>query len=200
MDTITSSIIKGLRRGNEECFSLIFRSYFSRFYYFAFKYLKSNSASEIAVQDLFMLLWDKKSSLLCTTESELMAWMYTSLRHLCYRELQRINREKRFHCDLMENECHLNMLALEDSADQRVSFSQLSTIIKNAIEQLPEQCQRVFKMSREEHLKNSEIAERLNISVKAVEANITRAIKELQVILKEQSPWMLMIIYAFLNI
>ncbi len=194
MSVITPHIINGLRRGDEWCFGLIFKNYFKQLHSFAIRYLKSSSTAEIVVQDLFILLWNKRDTLFCSTERELVAWLYTSLRHLCLRELQHIAKEKRYHCELLENECLLNIQSLNDDADQVLSYNHTLSIIDKAVEKLPEQCRRVFKLSRNENLRNGEIAERLNISVKAVEANITRAIKELQIILKEYSLNLLILI------
>jgi len=61
-------------------------------------------------------------------------------------------------------------------------------LIQDTIDSLPERCREVFLMSRYEEMKNKEIAEKLNISVKAVEANITRAIAKLRENTKEYLP------------
>jgi RNA polymerase sigma-70 factor (ECF subfamily) len=49
-----------------------------------------------------------------------------------------------------------------------------------AIDQLPEKCRQIFFMSRTQSLSNQDIAERLNLSVKTVEAQITIALKRLR--------------------
>jgi len=58
------------------------------------------------------------------------------------------------------------------------------TKLRNAVSQLPSQCQIVFSLSRYENLSNKEIAEHLSISVTAVEKHITAALKTLRIKLK----------------
>lgn len=194
MIVISPIIINKLKQGDETCFNIVFNAYFARFHSFAMKFVKDSSVSEILVQDLFLLLWNKKSMLDCDSEIGLLAWLYTSLRHLCYRELQRIKKEKLFSCDLSLSECQLNIEALRVSNEEDNGYEELYPLILSQIEKLPAQCQRVFMMSRFEGLQNFEIAEYLNISIKAVEANITRAVKELKSHLRGSLPLIITIV------
>jgi RNA polymerase sigma-70 factor (ECF subfamily) len=64
-------------------------------------------------------------------------------------------------------------------------FEEVQKIIDKTIESLSPQCKRVFMLSRFENLSNAEIVEKLGITVKAVEANITRALKIFRIELKD---------------
>jgi RNA polymerase sigma-70 factor (ECF subfamily) len=74
----------------------------------------------------------------------------------------------------------LNYEALEELNIDQIDFQKLETIIQETIDSLPERCREVFLMSRLHDMKNREIAEKLDITVKAVEANITRALTKLR--------------------
>jgi RNA polymerase sigma-70 factor (ECF subfamily) len=82
----------------------------------------------------------------------------------------------------------LNYDALEELKIEQIDFARLEKLINDTIESLPERCRQVFVMSRYEELKNKEIAEKLQISVKAVEANITRALSKIRENTKEHLP------------
>ena len=57
---------------------------------------------------------------------------------------------------------------------------ELENAIKNAIENLPEKCREIFELSRFKGLKYREIADKLNISVKTVETQMSRALESLR--------------------
>jgi RNA polymerase sigma-70 factor (ECF subfamily) len=57
---------------------------------------------------------------------------------------------------------------------------ELYQLIQEAVLALPDKCKEVFQMSRNENLTNQEIATQLNISVKTVEAQITKALKRIK--------------------
>jgi RNA polymerase sigma-70 factor (ECF subfamily) len=86
--------------------------------------------------------------------------------------------------------------AVHDSAAAQLLHNELETLAKNAIEQLPPQCQMVFKLSRFENLTYAEIAMQMQISVKTVENHMIKALKVLREKLKEYLP---LIICLLLN-
>lgn len=61
--------------------------------------------------------------------------------------------------------------------DDSLELKELERLITEAICSLPDRCREIFQKSRTEHLSNKEIAESLNVSVKNVEAQITKALK-----------------------
>jgi RNA polymerase sigma-70 factor (ECF subfamily) len=73
-----------------------------------------------------------------------------------------------------------------ESPTDIIQYRELQAKIASILERLPEKCGKIFCMSRFEGLRYSEIAEKLSISVKTVEANMGRALKEFRKILTEQ--------------
>ena len=74
----------------------------------------------------------------------------------------------------------LNAGEIATSADDDVSLKELQNIIHKAILQLPDKCREVYLLSRNEGLTNRQIAERLGISIKTVEAQMSIALKRLR--------------------
>jgi RNA polymerase sigma-70 factor (ECF subfamily) len=72
------------------------------------------------------------------------------------------------------------MLAVVSEADVKLGYEDLQTELTNVLKQLPRRCQEIFWLSRVENLSNDEIAERLNISKRTVENQITIALKFLR--------------------
>src|SRR5262249_41089538 len=85
----------------------------------------------------------------------------------------------------------------QEATDSReMEEDELKVRLYEAIDQLPEQCQRVFKMSRFEELKQREIADKLGISIKTVKNHITHALKVLNKVLGDWNALPLWIIVA----
>ena len=78
-----------------------------------------------------------------------------------------------------------------------LTFVEIENLLCKALEEMPGQCRKVFEMSRFSGLKNKVIAKELDISVKAVESNITRALKALRIYLKDYLPLCLLLCSYF---
>lgn len=134
--------------------------------------------AEDILHDLFLSLWRNRHNLL-EIES-LPAYLYSSCRYLIlahYRkELKRANP-----VDLEE----LDILDESVSLEDRMHYRYVIDMVANEIENLPEKCREVFKLSRTEYLSNKEIAARMAISESTVEKHINKAISRLRNITKK---------------
>ena len=74
-------------------------------------------------------------------------------------------------------------------AELRLLNQETGDAIQQAIERLPERCREVFCLSKLEGLSNKEIAERLGISIKTVENQMTTALKRL----RKDLEWLLLV-------
>lgn len=105
--------------------------------------------------------------------------VFTIIRNNCLNYLRR-TRFERGVCDIgtpTAGEILYNMDFRLDSGSEPYLYRELETEINQVLDTLPERCREVFEMSRFEQLKNREIAQKLGISVSAVEQHITRALK-----------------------
>ena len=181
-------IFEKLRKGDEAAFKVIYNKYVPRLYYFVLEYMPQNDLVENIVQDTLMTLWDKKATL--TDNTNISAYLFTVAKNNClYRLRDQRYAQKLFDStDLHNLELCANLDALESLDTSLLTFSEIEKIIKNTLEQLPPQCRVVFQMSRFDDKKYKEIAEELNISVKAVEGHITKALKLFRTNLKDYLP------------
>lgn len=164
-------IIKGIREGNEIHFKYVFDIYFDALCHYAFTKLRDMDEAEDAVQGMFVKVWEKRSSLVIT--QSIRSYLFRAVHNYCINQLEhRDVRQK--HVD------HRTMEAVNEIQSPEVFIEELEENIKAAIEQLPQQCRIIFKMSRYEELKYAEIAERLGISINTVENQISKALKILR--------------------
>jgi RNA polymerase sigma-70 factor (ECF subfamily) len=174
-----SEIIRRIRQGDAGQFESLFRSSYVSLVRYAKTLIKDHDTAEEIVQDLFFRLWKDKEKL--TIESSLNGYLYRSVHNRClhYIDHNRVVEKYAKEMAVMEQES-------SESPTDILDYKELQAKIAGIIERLPEKCGRIFCMSRFEGLKYSEIAEKLSISVKTVEANMGRALKEFRKALAEQ--------------
>ncbi len=167
MITEDKKLIEELISGNEAAFDEIFRIYYRRLVYFSMNVLKNKDSAEEVIQDLFVKLWEKKDKL--EFKVSIKAYLYRAVYN---NSVQYFKKQQRF----VNNDFEL---AEELSAgfNDILEQTELEERIYQTIEQLPDKCKEIFKLKRFDDLKNREIAEKLKISIKTVETQMTRALK-----------------------
>lgn len=171
-------------------FEIIFRKEFQGMVFFAQKYVKDfDTAREIA-QDSFLQLWEKRETI--DTSRQVKSYLSTIIFNKCQNYL-RDNRK--FNSQLLAIE-DLNFVDDNAYSDLLVE-AELSEKINRVIELLPEKCKEIFILNRYENLKYQEIAAQLNISIKTVEAQMSKALQHMRLHLAE---YILSLLYLLLHI
>lgn len=171
-------LIENMKKGDRFSFDIIFRKFYSPLVNYCNRFIDDNDVAEEIVQDFFVKIWLKHSTLLITTSLE--AYLYKGvLNHtLNYIKLQKI-REK-----------HLNFIGFNSEPDnnnplEKLKEEDLKLRMEEALIELPERSRKTFEMKRYEGLKYHEIAEKLNISSKTVEKDFSKALAHLRNALKD---------------
>jgi len=184
----SNEIVKQFIKGDESAFKVIFNTFYPRLYHFIHEYIPNDDLVENVVQDTFLILWNKGNNL--KEDTNINAWLYTVARNICLKKHRDDNTRKalRFTVQLNELELEMNMEALSCLDTSDLTFVEIENIIKSTLIRLPPQCRKIFELSRFENKKNNEIAAELDISVKAVEGQITKALKLFKTALKDYLP------------
>jgi len=163
----------------EQGYELLFRRYHKVLCNQAVRFTHSRVAAEDIVADVFMGFWKNKVHEHITTSYR--AYLYRAVRNRVYNHLQDEFRRD----NLLGRSVDLTAAdQVTDEDPQRIlQFAEFSQRLEAEIKQLPPQCQRVFVLSRFEGRKQREIADELQISLKAVEAHIHRALTQLKKVL-----------------
>ena len=187
-DTLSKNNISRLRDGDNNAYEQIYNTLYLRLFYFIREYIADEEIVRNILQDTFLSLWEKRT--LLSEEINLAAWLYTvtknkALKHLRHQEyVDQFSREK----IQTFNEDKLNAFALERLDTSMLSLHEIENLIEKTLKSLPPQYSEIFKMSRYGNNKNREIAKKLNISEKTVEAHITKTLKLLRIALKDYLP------------
>lgn len=164
-----------------------FRSYYTDLCRYAYTIMQDQRQAEDLVQSLFVRLWEKRNEL--HIRENVRAYLYRSTYHHCLNEIKRIKRSRMQEISSIEDRSPSTELATD-----LVLSGELGERIERGLEQLPEKCAEVFRLSRQEELSYSEISDRLDISVKTVEKHIGKALKILRSELQEYLPEFLILI------
>jgi len=174
-----TEIIRRIRQGDKGQFESLFRSSYVSLVKYAKTLVKDHDTAEEIVQDLFFRLWQDKEKL--NIESSLNGYLFRAVHNRCLHWLDH-NRVIGKYADEISYRQPENV---ENPADI-IFFKELQLKIMRVLERLPERCSKIFCMNRFEGLKYTEIAEKLSVSVKTVEANMGRALKEFRKALTEK--------------
>lgn len=177
---------------DKPAFESLFRSFFPGLVLFARKYLPDQDTASEIVHNVFLNLWEKRDSI--DTSSSLKSYLFTSVHNRC---LNFIRDQKKFDRD----ETLLQRLDSNEfiDASDRLEEQELEQRIYDALQALPEKCREVFSLNRFEGLKYSEIAEKLDISVKTVETQMSKALRILREKLIDYLKILIIFILTHLN-
>jgi RNA polymerase sigma-70 factor (family 1) len=170
---------KNLLFDDRRIFEFIFRAYFPRLMAFATKFVPDRTEAEDIVQEAFLKIWDKRKEI---KEDTCQAYLFTLVRNACLNHIKhqkiannykleiegKIKGEELYYADFFSDPHHQTVL------------NEIRREIESVMNELPEQTRRVFHLSRFKGLKNTEIATKLNITLRTVEKHNTKALQKLK--------------------
>lgn len=191
MNPNEEKIWRSIRNKEGAVFELYYKEHYKFFFLAACNYLRDPGLAQEIVNDVFIKLWEDGETI--NIQTSLRSYIYRAVVNRSLNELDKRKKERAHQSELGHRP--------EQTSELRdMEENELKVRLYKAIDQLPEQCRKVFMMSRFEDLKQQEIADRLNISIKTVKNHITRALKELHEVLGHWNSlpvWIVMIEYFF---
>ena len=184
-----SRLVNKLKADSKGAFKEIYEEYYEMLLSVSIQYVVDREEAREAVQNAFVKLWEHRKSILDTTN--LKNFLYTIVKNNSLNYLKKQEFILRSHEDLKWIEMHYQYEAMSCLGFDSIEFSELKTIIEEAVEHLPDHCRTVFKLSRFDDLMNKEIAQKLQITEKTVEAHMTKALKLLKSDLRPYLPLIL---------
>ncbi len=186
------SLLDALAKGDEQAFTVLYEKYWEKLFVVALNRVQSVEIAKELVQDLFADLWKNRFRL--AIRKNVSSYLFGALRNIILDHIRKeIVREKYI--------LHISRFyhAQDNATAEQIGLSDLNNALKEAVGQLPPRCRQVYELSRNEHFTNREIADRLDISHKTVENQITKALKILRHHLREYTMLALAIIFLSLS-
>lgn len=183
-----SVLIEALRNGDEKAYAYLIDTYHHKLCVYANSLVKNIYSAEDIVQNVFIKVWEQRTRLKSdhTLKSFLYKLVYNEFIDL-YRKNQSLFSLEKSYYDA------LNSIVFEDDSE---SFQRVLNVVNKEIQNLPPKCKEVFILSKKEGLTNIEIAEHLEVSVKTVEAQITKAFSILRTSLDEKVKNVLFLLFG----
>ena len=167
---------QAIQNGDHVAFEALFRAYADRLSAFASQYVKSPEVAEEIVQDLFLEIWQGRAHWRPT--KNVRAYLYKTARNeaLDYLKHEEVVAE-------WKRQAGVDEMASPPSPREHLRQKELNRAIQDAIAELPERRRLIFVLSRRHDMTYREIAETLDISIKTVETQMSRAFKTLRKLL-----------------
>ncbi len=178
---------RSIQEKDRHTFETYYREHYKYFFLGACNYVKDAGLAQEIVNDVFVKIWEDGAKI--RIESSLKAYIY---RAVINRSLNAMDKNKR----IRQEQKELSRLPEATVELRQMEDNELKLRLYQAIDQLPDQCRKVFRMSRFEGLKQQEIADQLDISIKTVKNHITHALKQLNKVLGDWNSlplWIVMI-------
>jgi RNA polymerase sigma-70 factor (ECF subfamily) len=162
-----------VKEGDQLAFRQLYSKYFQPLFLFASKFVDEELAKDF-VQDCFFDLWKNRNKIEISVS--LSAYLFTIIKNKCFKHLKK-EQKKLLHLNSIGFLLKEKELQFYINSEKSILEFGIKDRIEKVIGELPEKCSAVFKDSRFKGLANKEIAEKYSISVKAVEKQISKAIK-----------------------
>lgn len=171
---ITKETLISLKSGNHEAFEAVFLNYFNKVKYFINGLIKSEADAEELAQEIFVKIWTNREQI--DPEKSFNTYVYISARNTAFNFIKKKLVRESYAADTQyvqsENDA-------EDSEDVVIA-KELDLLISMIVMNMPERRREIFELSRKEGLSNEEIADRLKISKKTIDNQLSLALKELK--------------------
>jgi len=162
-----------LKAGNHLSYKMLYTTYAPKLFAFSRKYLQSQEDAEEIVQEVFLRIWEKKENI-----DENQSFSSYVIQAAKYRIFNGFRKK-------VNEQVYLDFLIYADDSSRNfteldVDYKEIKTKTERIIGSMPTRRQEIFRLSRESGLKNKEIAEKLQISIKTVENQMGQALKFLR--------------------
>jgi RNA polymerase sigma-70 factor (ECF subfamily) len=166
----------------EENFEQAFKANFKGLHAYACTLLRESSVAEEIVQNIFVRLWEKREDLII--REKLSSYLYRAVHNESLNYLKHLKKRSAYQSHVMRQ----HRTPDKENASEKTRLGELQIRLAKAMNELPEQCRTIFQLSRFEDLKNKEIADKLDLSVKTVENQMGKALKLMRLKLVEYLP------------
>jgi len=171
------NLLEKLKEGDIHALEVIFNRHYGSLCKYLFLLFKNKIITEHIAQDIFVYLWENRETIYIKESLE--SYLYTAGRYKALNQIRDAKRQESILKDLGNAKVEEPLVL-----DFALETDELKRIIEETISSLPERCQQIFRLSREDELSYHEIAKVLGISVNTVESQMSIALRKLRAMLR----------------
>lgn len=163
-------LLNRIKNGDVQAFEKLFRSYYKPLCYYADSFLNDMDSAEEIVQNLFYMLWKDRADL--QIRLSVKSYLFQSAQNKAFSHLKHLQVMDVYRDKVIQEEFETSNLSPVDELEYRELESKFTSLLQR----LPERQRRIFCMNRFGGKKYSEIAQELSVSIKTVEADISKVL------------------------
>lgn len=173
METDEFELLTDLQKGDAAAYLALYERYHVLVYQWALKIVKLPELAEDIVQEVFLKIWQIKERL--HPEQSFPAFIYRICRNKAFDTLKKIAAD-----DNLQSQVMMQLANTTESVENKLLWQQYQQLLANAINQLPAQRQKVFRLCRQEGKTYDEAAAELGISRNTVKEHMVMAVKNIK--------------------
>lgn len=167
-----AQLLLAVKADDASAFRELFERYWLKLYKYAFKHFGDEHQSKEAVHVIFVNLWERRHK---ANINSLQTYLITAVRYHYYDQ-QKLASNKLIFVDTPEHQ-QVNIPSNDNEAWSRYNHEHIFSMVERKLTSLPKRCQEIFLLSRKNHLTNEEIAQKLNLSKRTVENQLSQALR-----------------------
>lgn len=164
--------LKQLEEGNRDAFDVLYLHYYPKLKFFLLSFIKDEEIAKDLSQDIFMKIWINRGTI--SSISNFSSYLFASAKNALCNHYQHTLIKEKYISSIQ------SLPNYADFLEDDLFANELNQLIRLAIENMPRKRREIFIMSREKGMSNQEIAEKLNISKRTIENQITLALAMLR--------------------
>lgn len=173
------NLFESFKEGDQAAFTYFYDKYFRRIQAFSVQFVYDKDEAENLAQEALLYLWQNRESV--DSINGIQSFLYTYAKSKCLNMIRHNKVKDKFKSDVLnQKERELDIEILNSIQFDTLELTELERIIHESINELPTKTREVFIKKRFENKKNAEIAEEMQVTLKAVEAHMTKALKILK--------------------
>ena len=170
-------LFESIRQGDIDAYEMLFKKYYLSMCMIARRIVEDEDVAKDLVQECFIAFWEHRTQINAPEAiSVYLLNNFSNMNEVALRELELSHYTP---------ECNI----LND-----LYFKDLSEKYQEALDKLPRQCQNIFRMNRNEGMRSEEIAIALNLSVRTVENQLYRGLKQIKKSMRDYLPVLLLLL------
>ncbi len=176
-----------IKNGDEHSLEKVYKAAYTSLVYYATEITRQPQLAEEVVQDVFLKLWQNRSELVIKVSFK--AYLFQSVHNHALNVIrQQKTRKESVNILAPENTWKFisDNYKIDDDLIDKIFSVETEAVIEQTIKELPDQCCKVFHMSRFESLEIKEIAVKLGLSENTVKTHIYRALQKISLAVKKE--------------
>lgn len=163
-----------IKKGDIGSFESIFRKYYLPLYYYSLSIVNDSNTAEEVIQELFYIVWKNREKI--QIRQSLNSYLYQSVLNNSLQYLKHHSLREEYN-NYVKNESESSYSSIPDN---EMEYKELNKIINDTLAKLPDRRRKIYLLHKEEQFKYKEIADKLSLSIKTIESEMTKTYKELK--------------------